>query len=75
MKVVGFWLEGRAIPLEKPMKTPAVPGDIVEEKGSYYRVFSDGRYYRYALVNQEWQAAIEQFIPSGSELDVKGRGW
>jgi hypothetical protein len=74
-KVVGFWLEGKIVPLERAMEKSATPGDVVADNGNYYRVFADGKYYRLALVSNEWYRAIEEFIPSGSMADVQGKGW
>jgi len=74
-KVVGFWFEGRIVPLEWPMEKSATPGDVVADGGNYYRVFADGQYYRLALVNNEWYQAVEEFVPSGSMTDMQGQGW
>ena len=75
MKVVGFYLFNRLIPLEWAIEKSATPGDVVMNNGNYYRVFSDGQKYRFCLVNEEWKEAIECFVPSGSGTDVKGQGW
>lgn len=77
MKVIGQTdKRGIIIPFELPVEKVLEPGDIVKEDGFVYRVWSDGQHgFRLWNIKQQWQMAVEEFVPSSSALDVMGMGW
>lgn len=77
MKVIGQTDEqGNIIPFELPVEKVWEAGDIVREDGVTYRVWSDGQHgFRLWNIGQQWQMAVEEFVPSSSMTDVMGMGW
>lgn len=75
MTIVGFFMNGKAIPFELPVDKSPEAGDIVLEGGMHYRIFFDGNKKRFSLVQAEWNDAVESYGLGGSASDVMGRGW
>lgn len=76
MKIVGTTTYlGSMIPFEITIDRPAVMGDIVRYDDEYYRVYYNGGRLAFFNVTQKWEQIQHEYIPSGSEMDVKGMGW
>lgn len=76
MKIVGkTTILGNIVPLELPVERRAEEGDVVLCEDQYYRVYDSGKKLSFWNVTQKWESEIKQYVPSGSAMDVAGRGW